>query len=376
MKSSTHKGLRLCGPGPNQGDLRCPMTTNSQPRFYSCRSAGILILVGVLAGVTVGGGVGVIAASSTKTVTVCANKKTNMLRYAKNGKCVTKTETKVSLNQTVDVLGAPGAAGAKGDAGAVGAKGDAGAVGAKGDAGAKGTDGTAGTKGDAGANATFAITQLSVCDGSDADSVANELCKIGMTGPGGGLIFFVDFNDQYATYNYLEAAPSDGVFGLDPRAGQWSTNTAQCGGTTPQAADCQGNTIHLSQGYSFFVPLSGVALQTVLGLHRGLFGGKAATELIVARNDAGGATKNLYAAGVADDYSTQTASDWWLPSNDELQKMLQNLNNKGVGGFDLGIYWSSSEYYGDKAWGLSFRTGLQEPFSKSEALYVRPVRAF
>ena len=352
------------------------MTTNSQPRFYSCRSAGILILVGVLAGVTVGGGVGVIAASSTKTVTVCANKKTNMLRYAKNGKCVTKTETKVSLNQTVDVLGAPGAAGAKGDAGAVGAKGDAGAVGAKGDAGAKGTDGTPGTKGDAGANATFAITQLSVCDGSDADSVANELCKIGMTGPGGGLIFFVDFNDQYATYNYLEAAPSDGVFGLDPRAGQWSTNTAQCGGTTPQAADCQGNTIHLSQGYSFFVPLRGVALQTVLGLHRGLFGGKAATELIVARNDAGGATKNLYAAGVADDYSTQTASDWWLPSNDELQKMLQNLNNKGVGGFDLGIYWSSSEYYGDKAWGLSFKTGLQEPFSKSEALYVRPVRAF
>ena len=93
-------------------------------------------------------------------------------------------------------------------------------------------------------------------------------------------------------------------------------------------------------------------------------------------NDAGGATKNLYAAGVADDYSTQTASDWWLPSNDELQKMLQNLNNKGVGGFDLGIYWSSSEYYGDKAWGLSFKTGLQEPFSKSEALYVRPVRAF
>jgi hypothetical protein len=33
---------------------------------YSRRSAGILILVGVLAGVTVGGGVGVIAASSPK----------------------------------------------------------------------------------------------------------------------------------------------------------------------------------------------------------------------------------------------------------------------------------------------------------------------
>ena len=35
-------------------------------RSYSHRSAGVFLLVGVLAGVTVGGGVGVIAASSTK----------------------------------------------------------------------------------------------------------------------------------------------------------------------------------------------------------------------------------------------------------------------------------------------------------------------
>jgi hypothetical protein len=56
---------------------------NPQSKFYSRRTAAVLLLVGVLAGVTVGGGVGVIAASSTKIVTVCANKKTNILRYAK-----------------------------------------------------------------------------------------------------------------------------------------------------------------------------------------------------------------------------------------------------------------------------------------------------
>ena len=50
------------------------MATN-QLSSYSRRSAGVLLLVGVLAGVTVGGGVGVIAATSTKSVTVCANKK-------------------------------------------------------------------------------------------------------------------------------------------------------------------------------------------------------------------------------------------------------------------------------------------------------------
>lgn len=33
--------------------------------------------------------------------------------------------------------------------------------------------------------------------------------KIGDTGPGGGLIFFVDYLDQYSKFNYLEAAPSD-----------------------------------------------------------------------------------------------------------------------------------------------------------------------
>ena len=38
------------------------MTTHPQSRSYSRRSAGILLLVGVLAGVTVGGGVDVFAA--------------------------------------------------------------------------------------------------------------------------------------------------------------------------------------------------------------------------------------------------------------------------------------------------------------------------
>jgi hypothetical protein len=96
----------------------------SKSKSYSRRSAGVLLLVGVLAGVTVGGGVGVIAASSSKSVTVCANKKTNVLRYAKNGKCA-KTETKVVLNQK-------GVAGAKGDTGAAGTNGTNGMNGADG----------------------------------------------------------------------------------------------------------------------------------------------------------------------------------------------------------------------------------------------------
>ena len=301
------------------------MTSKPQSRSYSRRSAGILLLVGVLAGVTVGGGVGVIAASSTKSVTVCANKKTNVLRYAKNGKCA-KTETKVVLNQT----------------------------------------GATGAKGDAGVNATLAITQQSVCDGSDVDTVANEVCKIGMTGPGGGLIFFVDYNNEYATYDYLEAAPTDGVFASSATTGVWATTTTKCGATAPQATNCQTATIYTE---------TGVALATIKGLHRGLFGGKAATEAIVARHDAGGVAKNLYAAGVADDYTTATASDWWLPSKDELQKMQQNLNNKGVGGFAFAAYWSSSATGDGYAWSHYFDYD-QNTSKNSTEKYVRPVRAF
>ena len=122
-------------------------------RPYSHRSTGILVLVGVLAGVAVGGGVGVIAASTSKSVTVCVDKNDQHMNYSNSGKCKSH-QIKLVLNQT----------GAKGDTGAAGAKGDT--------------------------NGTLAITQQSVCDGSDADTVANEVCKVGMTGPGGGLIFF------------------------------------------------------------------------------------------------------------------------------------------------------------------------------------------
>jgi len=102
------------------------MSTATKSKSYSRRTAGVFLLVGLLAGVTIGGGTDVIAASSTKSVTVCANKKTNILRYAKSNKCL---KTEMALNFS----------GAKGDIGTTGAKGDtgtAGSTGAKGDSGA------------------------------------------------------------------------------------------------------------------------------------------------------------------------------------------------------------------------------------------------
>lgn len=144
----------------------CSMSTNSLHRSYSRKSAGVLLLVGVLAGVTVGGGVGVIAASSTKTVTVCANKKTNVLRYAKNGKCA-KTETKVVLNQ----MGNDGATGA------------------------------AGLNGTNGANTNSQVKNLCGANGTTA-------CAVGLQGPGGGIVFITPSTLGNTSGLFYEAAPA------------------------------------------------------------------------------------------------------------------------------------------------------------------------
>jgi hypothetical protein len=356
------------------------------------RPAGTMLIIGVFAGITIGGGVGVVASSSSKPVTVCVNK-ANFMRYSKTNKCAAG-ETRVAIGQTGAAgakgdTGSTGSTGAKGDTGAAGAKGDTGAAGAKGDtgstgaAGVKGDTGAAGAKGDTGDRGTngtnginaTAITPQSVCDGSDANTVADEVCKVGMTGPGGGLIFFVDYNDEYATYDYLEAAPTDGVFAFTSTGGtsrgMWSATTLQCG--VLLNANCQTN--HLNGDYAN-------ALVNVTNPYIGIFGGKAATAAIVARHDAGSVVKDTYAAGVADAYESNGKTDWWLPSPAEIREMQEKLNgngNGGVGGFSGQFhYWTSYQTSSNYAHRLafSFVSYYQNDAQKSQQLYVRPVRGF
>lgn len=330
------------------------MSRNFAPRSFSRKSAGVLLLVGILAGVTVGGGVGVIAASSTKTVTVCANKKTNILRYGKNGNCA-KTETKVVLNQ----------AGTDGATGATGAKGDAGAAGSNGTAGAKGDTGATGTKGDTGDDGApgSSFSARSVC-GLDYAT----LCDVGVVGPGGGTVFYVDTAGKYSDFDYLEVAPTNASTGV-----AWSTTTQQCGLT---GTSC--TTTHVST--------SGESLNFwAIGT------GRAATAEIVARHDAGTpVAKTNYAAGVADAYTTQSASDWFLPSMDELNEVCKYARNTGQAagastvcsggtlrsGFEAVGYWSSTQWAPTSAWNQYFDVGNQLNVNRTHQTYVRPVRAF
>jgi len=299
------------------------MATNSKSMSFSRRSAGALLLVGVLAGVTVGGGVGVIAASTSKSVTVCVDKIDKHLNYSKSGVCKPH-QTKLVLNQT-------GAAG-----GIAGAKGDTGAAGA---AGAKGADGTAGTNGTNGTNgAGVVITQQSVCDGTDVDTVANEVCKIGMTGPGGGHIFLVDYYDQYAGFDYLEAAPA----ACEQAATTWSavnTAVAAAGGWAARAVGA----------------------------------GQANTTAILAVFTTATTLNN--AAKYADSLTCGTQTDWFLGSYGDMRLMREIL--QGIGNFTGQYYWTSSEYTNTAAFPISFNQLEQLSEQKNFGSYnVRPVRDF
>ena len=113
--------------------------TNSRPRIS--RRGRFLFVVGVMIGVAAGG-VGVSRASGSQTITFCVNKKTQVVRLAKAGRCA-RTESRLAMN-------AEGVAGATGPAGPSGVPGQTGATGATGPAGAAGPAGPQGIQGPAG----------------------------------------------------------------------------------------------------------------------------------------------------------------------------------------------------------------------------------
>jgi hypothetical protein len=261
------------------------------------------------------------SSSQTALNNVCVNKKTGSMRYLlKNSKQVcNKTEVKLIWNQS----GATGATGATG---------------------------VAGTNGTNGVNATVVITQQSVCDGIDDGSVADELCKIGMTGPGGGLIFFVDYNDQYSGFNYLEAAPMGWGNGITVISGETTGSST----VDPRLKWCSDTS-------------------TGLGLTAW---DKSAVGVGSTNTSTADETCTTGAIQAASDYAGGAKTDWFLGSIGEMMLMYTNLRQAGVGGFSPGYYWSSSELDASTVWTQHFANGTQGANSKIYTYYVRPVRAF
>jgi hypothetical protein len=67
-------------------------------------------------------------------------------------------------------------------------------------------------------------------------------------------------------------------------------------------------------------------------------------------------------------------SDWYLPSQDELDKLY--LNRVAIGGFTTFYYWSSTENDNINAVSQDFLIGIQVFLNKNYPTYVRAVRSF
>jgi hypothetical protein len=132
------------------------------------------------------------------------------------------------------------------------------------------------------------------------DSSGGITQKIGDTGPGGGIIFYVNpdgftMTDTGEECHYLEAAPSDMTESL-----AWAS---------------------LGSGYPD-------------GTAGGIGAGRKNTALILATDaeaPAAKACKNL---------TVGEKDDWFLPSKDELHELCKNRDSVGIP--STGWYWSSS----------------------------------
>ena len=236
-----------------------------------------------------------------------------------------------------------GAAGANGANGAPGAAGRNGANGAPGAAGANGAPGAAGSNG---VDGNVAVGGLTLAALSKCGSNQTTLCKVGGVGPGGGTIFFVDYNDQYSGFNFLEAAP------------------AACETTIAWSSDAT-RSLTAVNGWAARAVGRGQANTTAM-LANGDFSYVA---------DTSGAAFFANALAVGNCVSiTNSKDDWFLGSLGEMKLMYDIL--QGVGGFDTANYWSSSGLGLTTAWHQNFYYGYQDFSSKTARIYVRPVRAF
>ena len=81
-----------------------------------------------------------------------------------------------------------------------------------------------------------------------------------------------------------------------------------------------------------------------------------------------------YAALLCANYRGGGYSDWFLPSKEELIKLA--AQQKVVGNFTGGNYWSSTEADAVNAWFVHFHRSLVLKLGKSNVYHVRAIRQF
>jgi hypothetical protein len=168
-------------------------------------------------------------------------------------------------------------------------------------------------------------------------------CTIGSIGPGGGTIFFVDYNNDYPEFDYLEVAPAG-----------WYSPESKEDPALPWCADAA----HIVE------PSSNQWSDRKVGV------GKLNTSTIISHCTTGAAAE-VQKFNIS---GHNRFNNWFLPSIGELVLLTQNM--QGLGDLMASDYWSSSEYSDIGAWVQSVGHGYQGTASKLTTFKVRPIRSF
>ena len=210
---------------------------------------------------------------------------------------------------------------------------------------------------------------------------------LGDIGPGGGLVFLISGGKTY------EMAPR--AWGDNESTPiVWTTSASTCYASDSTVADQDCQTSDLYPGTTTEQKANATAASAV-GM------GTVNTDAIVARMDAAGVARHLYAAGAARSYTGGGYTDWFLPSADELNAMCQYAANPaapptGTGpctgppdaaftsgnyGFaESGARWTSTQtsFLPSIALAreLGSNFGQEQNVGKGGTQRVRPIRAF
>lgn len=188
---------------------------------------------------------------------------------------------------------------------------------------------------------------LAACGGSSGggETTAKSGYVVGDTGPNGGLIFYVDSNDDYY-FSYLEAAPAP----ISIRTGSSTTVLFMWASSAGGAAySIPGTSTFLGQGKSNTATIA---------------------ESLTEDGQAGRAVHRTLEFELGE-------CEWFLPSKDELNRMYLNLVQTGLADVPGGFYWSSSQASRTQAWAQSMSLGgAESSLEKGQANRVWPVCAF
>ena len=183
------------------------------------------------------------------------------------------------------------------------------------------------------------------------------VCQVGDVGPGGGIVFYVSPSPN----GFFSAAPA-----CTPRCKYLEAAPI----TRPLPTNAWTDSKYIWSEYQLHTGVTGTSIGS----------GYANTSAIISQE---GVRVNS-AAYVARAYpGPNNLTDWYLPSKDELGALYSERDLVGaLYAQDQDIYWSSSELPDPGVPGASYPWYLmmKYPFwsssAKSEAQYVRPIRAF